>query len=50
MLLSEGRIDKKGGLAPKTVYDIYVIVKAIIRFAEENYQSPAIRSTGNEGY
>ena len=38
MLLSEGRIDKKGGLAPKTVYDIYVIVKAIIRFAEKNYQ------------
>lgn len=36
-LLERGRADKKGGLASKTVYDIYVIVKAVIRLAEENY-------------
>lgn len=38
MLLEQGRIDKKGGLAPKTVSDVYVIVKAIIRLAEDTYQ------------
>ena len=38
MLLEQGRVDKNGGLAPKTVNDIYVIIKAVIRLAEDTYQ------------
>lgn len=39
MLLEEGRVDKTGGLSPKTVHDIYIMVRAISRFARETYHT-----------
>lgn len=36
--LQNGRLDHTGGLAPKTVHDIYVIVKSILKYAEYEYQ------------
>ena len=31
--LANGRLDKKGGLSPKTVYDMLSIIKSILRYA-----------------
>lgn len=35
LLLQEGRIDGSGGLSSKTVHDIYMVLRSIIRFSEE---------------
>lgn len=35
--LQNGRLDRTGGLAPKTVHDIYVIIKSILKYAEFEY-------------
>ena len=39
MLLQEGRVDGTGGLAPKTVHDIYVIIRSILKLAEETWDT-----------
>lgn len=39
MLLQEGRVDSTGGLAPKTVHDIYVIIRSILKLAEETWDT-----------
>lgn len=41
--LRNGRIDKKGPLSPKTVRDIFTILKSILQFAEEEYGFKNIR-------
>lgn len=35
--LQNGRLDHTGGLAPKTVHDIYIILKSILKYAECEY-------------
>lgn len=35
--LQNGRLDHTGGLAPKTVHDIYVIIKSVLKYAEYEY-------------
>ncbi len=35
--LQNGRLDHTGGLAPKTVHDIYVVIKSILKYAEYEY-------------
>ena len=35
-LLCAGRIDRKAGLAPKTVSDILIVLKAVLRYAGKN--------------
>ena len=37
--LQNGRIDQKGGLSRKTVHDMYVIIKSILKYAEEEYNT-----------
>lgn len=39
MLLQEGRVDGTGGLAPKTVHDIYVIIRSILKLAKETWDT-----------
>lgn len=35
--LQNGRLDHTGGLSPKTVHDIYVIIRSILKYAECEY-------------
>lgn len=43
-LISHGRLDHKGGLAPKTVSDILIVLKAILRTAGETGAGITVRT------
>ena len=38
-LLEKGRLDGKGGLSPKTVHDIYVIIRSILQTSELTWET-----------